>query len=349
MFDLKKLIRTNINALQPYSSARNEYSSAEGVFLDANENPYGQWNRYPDPYQTALKAELAKQKGINPNQILVGNGSDEIIDLLFRVFCIPGTDKALGFTPSYGMYAVSAAINDVELVTIPLTDSFDLDSEAAIELLKQKPIKLTFICSPNNPSGNAFTQAKIREVVQAAQGIVVLDEAYADFSEQGSWLELLPQFPNLVITQTMSKARGLAAARVGFAFASEEIIAVLNKVKPPYNVSELNQQTVLAALRNEESFAQQLEQIKNEKRKLERELALLPLVRKVYPSNANFLLVEVTDANRLYAQLVERNIIVRNRHKEVPNCIRISIGSATENEILLNALKQIENEESTVY
>ena len=349
MFDPEKLVRANIKALQPYSSARQEYPEQEGVFLDANENPYGQWNRYPDPYQTVLKNLLARQKGIAPQQIFVGNGSDEAIDLLFRIFCNPVKDKALGFSPSYGMYEVAAAINAVQLITIPLTPAFDIDSKAAEKAVKEEEVKLTFICSPNNPSGNAFSKEKIIALLRSARGIVVVDEAYADFSEKGSLLELIPLFPNLVIIQTMSKAHGLAAARVGFAFASAEIIEWMNKVKSPYNVSKLNQQAAIEALRDENSFINKLKLIRDEKARLEKELAELPSIIKIYPSDANFLLLEVADADRIYMALVRRKIIVRKRHPEVPNCIRISVGSAKENTLLIKTLKQIENEKSTVY
>lgn len=349
MFDLQKLVRANIKALQPYSSARQEYPEQKGVFLDANENPYGQWNRYPDPCQTELKNLLAQQKGIAPQHIFVGNGSDEAIDLLFRIFCNPGKDKALGFSPSYGMYEVAAAINAVELITIPLTSDFDIDNRAAERAMTREKVKLTFICSPNNPSGNAFSKEKIIALLRSAQGIVVVDEAYADFSDKGSLLELMPLFPNLVITQTMSKAHGLAAARVGFAFASAEIIEWMNKVKSPYNVSKLNQQAALEALQDQNSFLQKLKLIRDEKARLEKELAELPSVIKIYPSDANFLLLEVDRADLIYLALVRQKIIVRKRHPEVPNCIRISVGSAEENTLLIKALKQIENEKSTVY
>ena len=247
MFDLDKLARENIKALKPYSSARDEFSGKEGVFLDANENPFGVLNRYPDPYQTELKSILATQKRLPTNQVFVGNGSDEIIDLLFRIFCNPSKDKALTFSPTYGMYDVSAAINDIELMKLPLADSFDIDLANTKEILKKEIIKLTFICSPNNPTGNVFRRETIEEILKSTQGIVVIDEAYIDFSETNSCIDLIDTYPNLLVIQTMSKARGLASARIGFAFSNERVIELLNKVKPPYNVSGLNQQAAINA------------------------------------------------------------------------------------------------------
>ncbi|TNF49335.1 MAG: histidinol-phosphate transaminase [Bacteroidetes bacterium] len=349
MIDINNLVRMNIMNLQPYSSARDEFSGNEGVFLDANENPFGELNRYPDPYQRELKAVLANQKGIDTAQIFVGNGSDEVIDLLFRIFCNPGTDKALTFSPTYGMYDVSAAINAVELIKLPLTDSFQLDVDAAKELLKDCKIKLTFICSPNNPTGNAFPKEQIEAILQASQGIVVVDEAYVDFSEQGSMIDLINTYPNLVVSQTMSKARGLAAARVGFAFANTQIINLLNKVKPPYNVSLLNQKAALDALLDNETYTRNLQILQQEKERLNNLLNELKTVVKIYPSDANFLLAEFKDANATYQQLVDRKIIVRNRNSVVNNCIRITVGTPEENTLLINELKQLENEKSTVY
>lgn len=341
MIDINNLVRMNIRNLQPYSSARDEFSGNEGVFLDANENPFGELNRYPDPYQRELKAVLANQKGIDTAQIFVGNGSDEVIDLLFRIFCNPGTDKALTFSPTYGMYDVSSAINAVELIKLPLTDAFELDVDAAKELLKDSKIKLTFICSPNNPTGNAFPKEQIEAIVQAAQGIVVVDEAYVDFSEQGSMIDLINTYPNLIVSQTMSKARGLAAARVGFAFANTQIINLLNKVKPPYNVSLLNQKAALDALLDNEIYTRNLQILQQEKERLINLLNELKTVVKIYPSDANFLLVEFKDANATYQQLVDRKIIVRNRNSVVNNCIRITVGTPEENTLLINELKQL--------
>lgn len=349
MIDINALVRINIRNLQPYSSARDEFSGSEGVFLDANENPFGDLNRYPDPYQRELKAVLAKQKGIDTNQIFVGNGSDEVIDLLFRIFCNPGADQALTFSPTYGMYDVSASINDIELIKLPLTSAFQLNMDAAKEILKDSRIKLTFICSPNNPTGNSFPQEEIKEIVKTSQGIVVVDEAYVDFSEQGSMIDLINTYPNLVVSQTMSKARGLAATRVGFAFANSQIIDLLNKVKPPYNISLLNQKAATNALLDNDTYTANLRTLQQEKVQLKNQLNELKSVLRIYPSDANFLLVEFKDANTTYQQLVDRKIIVRNRNNVIHNCIRITVGTPGENAQLINELKQLENEKSTVY
>lgn len=349
MFELNKLVRTNILALSPYSSARDEFSGSEGVFLDANENPYGTLNRYPDPYQKELKDLLAGLKGVGRNEIFVGNGSDEVIDLLFRVFCDPGKDKALTFTPTYGMYDVSAAINAIEMIKVPLTNTFEIDLEQTLAKMDQSAVKLTFICSPNNPTGNAFPIEIIEKILQRNQGIVVIDEAYIDFSSTASAIQLIGSYPNLVVTQTMSKARGLAGARVGFAFANSAIINLLNKVKPPYNVSALNQRAAIDALSNEPGFEDQLQTILQERFRLSSELSGLSIVQKIYPSEANFLLVAFDNANTVYNELVERKIIVRNRNSVVQNCIRITVGTPEENTLLINTLKQLKNEKSTLY
>lgn len=349
MFELNKLVRTNILALSPYSSARDEFSGSEGVFLDANENPYGTLNRYPDPYQKELKDLLAGLKGVGRNEIFVGNGSDEVIDLLFRVFCDPGKDKALTFTPTYGMYDVSAGINAIEMIKVPLTSTFEIDLEQTLAKMDQSAVKLTFICSPNNPTGNAFPIEIIAKILQRNQGIVVIDEAYIDFSSTASAIQLIGSYPNLVVTQTMSKARGLAGARVGFAFANSAIINLLNKVKPPYNVSALNQRAAIDALYNEPGFEDQLQTILQERFRLSSELSGLSIVQKIYPSEANFLLVAFDNANTVYNELVERKIIVRNRNSVVQNCIRITVGTPEENTLLINTLKQLKNEKSTLY
>jgi len=349
MFELESVIRKNIMALLPYSSARDEFSGQAELFLDANESPFGSLNRYPDPYQSELKNKLATQRNLDEKMIFVGNGSDEVIDLLYRIFCEPKRDKALTFTPTYGMYDVSAGINDVELLKVPLTDDFDIDIETTKALLGAEQIKLTFICSPNNPTGNVFCQQKIETILQTSTGIVVIDEAYIDFSSTKSLVGLIDRYPNLVVLQTMSKARGLAAARVGFAFAARPIIELLNKVKPPYNVSLLNQQAALAALNNETDYCRNLQEILAEKETLYNFLEGLSSVQEVFPSAANFLLVRFNDADLIYQRLIERKIIVRNRNTLIRNCIRITVGSSTENQLLMNELKQLENEKSIVY
>ncbi len=341
MFELNRVVRPSIQKLKPYSSARDEYSGSASVFLDANENPFGELNRYPDPYQNELKELLAKEKGVQKGQIFIGNGSDEVIDLAFRIFCEPGIDQALTFAPTYGMYNVSAEINNVDLITDPLNENFEIDVDALKERIKNPLIKLIFVCSPNNPTGNLIDLNIIKSILQDFKGILVVDEAYIDFSSGDSAIRLIDQYPNLIVSQTFSKAWGLAAARVGVAYASDEIIQLYNKVKPPYNVSILNQQAAIKSLRNKEEFDRRRRAILEEKARLHKVLQTLDLVEKVYPSEANFFLVKVKDANQTYEELVNRKIIVRNRNKVIANCIRITIGSKEENDKLMDALKSI--------
>ena len=349
MFDLNKIVRKNILEMKPYSSARDEFSGSEGVFLDANENPYGHLNRYPDPYQNELKNAIAKQAGIKTNRIFVGNGSDEVIDLIFRIFCEPGKDKSLTFSPSYGMYDVSASINNIRMIKLPLTNDFQIDLAQSMEALKDSKIKVTLICSPNNPTGNAFPKEVVEQILRSSQSIVVIDEAYIDFSDTGSFIGLIDNYPNLIITRSMSKAWGLAAARIGYAFSNEAIIQLLNKVKPPYNVSLLNQKEAIKSLKDPNRFKTNIQYILEEKQQLIEKLNSMALVKKIYPSDANFLLVQFTDADRIYEELIDRQIIVRNRNSVVRNCIRITVGTREENRLLLNALKRIEDEKSLVY
>ncbi len=340
MSSIQALVRPNIINLKAYSSARDEFSGQLGVFLDANENPFGRLNRYPDPHQTQLKEQLAILKQVTAKNVFIGNGSDEVIDVLYRVFCSPEKDHVILCPPTYGMYEVSAQINGVGIINIPLDAQFQLQSEKILAANNHdQTAKLLFLCSPNNPTGN--TLFAIDEVLQSFQGIVVVDEAYIDFSRTPSYLEKLQAYPNLVIMQTFSKARGLAAARVGVAYASEEIVQYMNKVKPPYNVSKLNQEAALEALAQEAQFQQHVNHILEQRAWLEQELKNLKLVRKIYPSDANFLLLEVTDANRIYADLVSRQVITRNRHSLVENCIRITVGHETENQKLIDELKKI--------
>ena len=340
MIDIKKLVRKNILNLSPYSSARDEFSGAEGVFLDANENPKGSYNRYPDPHQTALKEVVAKVKSVSSENVFIGNGSDEAIDLIFRTFANPGKDKVIVCPPTYGMYEVSANINDVEIINIPLLPDFQLDKQAILKTIVQDVnIKLIFICSPNNPTGNLIEG--IEEIIEKFNGIVIVDEAYIDFSPESTKVPLINKYPNVIVLQTLSKAWGLAGIRVGFAFAQTEIIALLNKIKAPYNISTLNQQQALSKLSNLEEFETQRKEILAERDRLETELLALPMVQKIYPSSANFLLVEVTDANRMYNELVNKKVIVRNRHTVIKNCIRITVGTKQENNILLTELKDI--------
>jgi histidinol-phosphate aminotransferase len=339
MFDITKTVRANILNLEPYSSARDEFEGSEGIFLDANENPFGDLNRYPDPFQKTLKEKLSEVKSIPAENIFLGNGSDEIIDLCFRVFCEPGKDKALTFEPTYGMYEVSAAINNVTLTKVPLDENFQIDTEAANPLLVDKNLKLIFICSPNNPTGNSIKA--VEYILQNFSGIVVVDEAYIDFADSDSISGKLDMHPNLIVLQTLSKAWGLAAVRLGIAYAGKDIIKYLNKVKPPYNISTLNQSAALTALQNIQTFNSRRDIILDEKDKLLTELQKLNFVLKVYPSETNFFLVEVTDADAIYNQLIVGKIIIRNRNKIVKNCLRITIGSPAENEALLGELKNI--------
>jgi histidinol-phosphate aminotransferase len=335
MDNINNLIRKNIRSLKPYSSARDEYKSNQGIFLDANENPFGNLNRYPDPYQWRLKQILSSQKKVAVKNIVVGNGSDEIIDLVQRVFCEPGEDKIIICPPTYGMYEVYANINNVAIISIPLTNNFQLNTEA---ILAQNA-KVLYLCSPNNPTGNALDN--LEYIIDNFNGIVFLDEAYIDFSESPSLISKINQYPNLIISQTFSKARGLAAVRVGIAYANEAIIAVMNKVKPPYNVSQLNQEAAVLALADEANFKSNIALIKLEREKLKKALLELDFVVKIYPSEANFLLVEMENATAIYNSLIGQQIITRNRSAVVGNTIRITIGTPRENEQLVYALQLI--------
>ncbi len=338
MFNPDQIARKNILALKPYSSARDEYSGSDGIFLDANENPYGTLNRYPDPHQQALKAKISLQKSIPAENIFLGNGSDEIIDLLIRIFCEPGKDKIMALTPTYGMYSVSAAVNDVTLIEIPLDKQFQPDITSITPVLEDANCKIIFLCSPNNPTGNCLEPDSIRYILSRFKGIVVIDEAYIDFTTQPSWSKQLAAYPNLVVMQTFSKAWGLAAARVGLGFGSAGIIQLLNKVKPPYNISGPNQEAVLQAL---DKGQQNLADILAERTVLQKALEEITAVKKIYPTEANFILFEVADANDTYEKLVHQKIIARNRHSVVRNCIRVTVGSPGENSSFITALKTI--------
>lgn len=340
--NIKNIVRPNIVALKPYSSARDEFTGTEGVFLDANENPFGELNRYPDPYQRALKKKLSELKNIDNANIFIGNGSDEVIDLAFRIFCNPGADKALAFSPTYGMYDVSASINDVELIKLPLNEAFQIDLNALKPHLKNESIKLIFICSPNNPTGNSIHQKDIEYILQNFKGIVIIDEAYIDFSESNSLIKLINEYNNLIISQTFSKAWGLASARVGTAYTNPEIISYYNKVKPPYNVSKVNQQAALDALDNYRGYEQNLQTILKEKERLKSEFQKINFIKKIYPSDANFLLIQVENANQLYDDLVSKKIITRNRNNVIKDCVRITVGTPQENEQLIEALKTLQ-------
>jgi len=343
MFKLEDITRENIKELTPYSSARDDFKGEATTWLDANENPFGKFNRYPDPYQRKLKQKLSKLKGVSNKNIFIGNGSDEVIDLAFRIFCNPGVDKALTFSPTYGMYSVSAAINNIELIEVPLNESFQINLEATNPYLKDDNLKLIFICSPNNPTGNIIKKEEIEKILNNFNGIVVIDEAYIDFSDTASYIELINQYPNLIVSQTLSKAWGLASARIGLAYANQETIALFNKVKPPYNVSEPNQKLALDTIENSIEFDNYKNIILKERTRLKTCLADFVFVKKIYPSDSNFILVEVTAADRVYNDLILEGIVIRNRNKVIPNCIRISIGTIEENDKLLKALKKIKS------
>ncbi|MDZ7650043.1 MAG: histidinol-phosphate transaminase [Cytophagales bacterium] len=344
MFELEKWVRKNVLKLKPYSSARDDFKGTASVYLDANENPHtALYNRYPDPHQHKLKQKIsALKKGIPVNQIFLGNGSDEPIDLMIRAFCEPGIDNVLIPQPTYGMYTVSAEINNVAIKIVKLTADFDLDVES-IKKSWNDHTKLIFLCSPNNPSGNLLSVDKIIQILKDFKGIVIVDEAYIDFTNFPGFIPMLNQFPNLVVLQTLSKAWGLAALRVGMCFASSEIIAILNKIKPPYNISIVSQTAAEEGLDNEALKNEWVVKIIAERNKLERELQKIKIVKKIFPSDANFLLVKVTQAKDVYQKLVERGIIVRDRSNVIlcEDCLRITIGTEEENRTLINELNVI--------
>jgi len=341
MFDINLLVRDNVRALIPYSSARDEFHGKEGVFLDANENPYGKLNRYPDPYQKELKSQISRIKKVPEENIFLGNGSDEIIDLAYRTFCRPGIDKALAFTPTYGMYEVCAGINDITFIKVPLTDKFQIDKDKAASALDDPFLKLIFICSPNNPTGNSINYADIESVIAGSRCIVLIDEAYSDFSGNQSFKNMTDKYPNLIVMQTFSKAFGLAAARIGMAFTNQQIVKYFNKLKPPYNISSLNQKAAIRQLIKYEKSMDQVRRIIRERERLKEALGKLKIVEKIFPSDANFLLVKIRDPDYVYNTLVERNIIVRNRSRIIPGCLRITVGTRSENNRLLTELNRI--------
>ncbi|HEX7494484.1 MAG TPA: histidinol-phosphate transaminase, partial [Bacteroidales bacterium] len=330
MVNINKLVRENVIRLTPYSSARDEFNGKSGIFMDANENPYGKLNRYPDPYQKDLKKAISKVKGIEEEKIFLGNGSDEIIDLCFRIFCNPGIDKVLTFTPTYGMYQVSASVNDIEVIRIPLNENYQINMHKVSPLFSDKNMKLIFICSPNNPTGNAMNYSDVEKIVSDFKGIVVIDEAYIDFSDKPSFIRLIGRYPNLIIMQTFSKAFGLAAARIGMAFSNPSVIRYFNKLKPPYNISTINQKAVLGKLERIEEYNTQVFKIKKERERLSSNLIKMKITEKVFPSDANFLLVKVKNADYIYKTLVNKNIITRNRSSVIENCLRITIGKKSE-------------------
>ena len=343
-FQLNNLLRENIKNLSPYSSARDEFSGEAKVFLDANENSLGSpltkwYNRYPDPYQHAVKGAISKIKGITSEHIFLGNGSDECIDLLYRCFCEPKKDNVIICPPTYGMYEVSANINDVEIRKAPLLENFQLDL-IHLENLVDANTKLLWICSPNNPTGNSINREDILTVLNNFNGIVVIDEAYINFAKQKSFIQELTEYPNLIVMQTFSKAWGLAALRLGMAFASTEIIAVMNKVKPPYNINQATQDLALKALEEVEQVNDMIKELVDMRDALMEVFEQIPIVESVFPSDANFILVKIKDVRKIYEYLLTKGIVVRDRSnvKLCDNCLRITIGTEQENTLLVDAL-----------
>ena len=344
-FDVNRLVRESVRKLQPYSSARDEYVSdgSEMIFLDANENPFDNGvNRYPDPYQRSLKSVLSEQKGLTEQQILLGNGSDEVLDLIYRAFCEPNQDNIITLPPTYGMYKVLAGINAVENREVLLTKDFEPNVTEILKVADSNS-KLLFICSPNNPTGNAFQKKEIKELLESFNGLVVVDEAYIDFSNDESWVNELNQYPNLIVTQTLSKAYGLAGIRLGICYASEEIIGILNKIKPPYNVNQLTQQRALQRVLHQDLVKQEVKQILDEREELTKALKDLEFVAALYPTDANFVLAKVDDANKRYQQLLEKQVVVRNRSTQplCENTLRFTVGTPEENKKLIAILKEL--------
>ena len=353
-FDVQQLVRENIKNLKPYSSARHEFTGKASVFLDANENAYGsplpsllgegvgvRYNRYPDPLQWQLKFQLAKIKGVPAENIFIGNGSDEVIDLAYRIFCNPQKDTVIICPPTYCMYQVSAAINDVAIRKVNLINDFQLDVEGILNAT-DATTKLLFICSPNNPTGNNMNRADVEVLLNNFPGIIIIDEAYINFSNQKTFIQELTEYPNLIVMQTLSKAWGLAALRLGLCFASMDIIDIFNKVKPPYNINEASQQIALEALQQTDKVNNWIKEVVQQTALLSKVLNEFSFVQKVYPTNANFILIKVNDADALYQYLADKEIVVRNRTKEVlcQNCLRITIGTPEENKNLLAILKK---------
>lgn len=340
--NIENLIRENIKILKPYSSARDEYkaSGSKMVFLDANENPYENGvNRYPDPKQKDVKTALGKVKNCSPENMVLGNGSDEILDLIFRAFCEPKQDNIIILPPTYGMYKVLADINDIEVKEVLLSTSFQPKADEILATANQNS-KILFLCSPNNPTGNSFDEATVEKLLKEFKGIIVIDEAYTDFSGQESWLNRLEEFPNLIITQTLSKAYGMAGIRLGICYASRTIVDILNRIKPPYNVNLLTQSYALERIEDQEGVALEIEQIKKSKVELNNALKAVSFVKEIFPSDANFILARVDDANKRYNQLIEKGIVIRNRTTQplCENCLRFTVGTDMENQKLIEAL-----------
>lgn len=344
-FNLHNLLRENIKLMKPYSSARDEYkdATAEMVFIDANENPFENGlNRYPDPQQSILKQQFSEIKNIPPKQILLGNGSDEVLDLIFRAFCEPNQDEIITLPPTYGMYGVLANLNAVKNIEIELNNNFQPQVDAILNAVNDRT-KLLFLCSPNNPTANSFNAELIEELIKQFPGIVVIDEAYVDFSNEESWLRRLDAFPNLIVTQTLSKAYGLAGIRLGICYASAEITRILNKIKPPYNINVLTQTQAVERLKNLDKVEKEVTEILTERSKLQTELQKVNFVHIIYESDANFILLKVDDANKRYDQLINLGIVVRNRTTQplCENCLRLTVGTKDENNKLIEILKSL--------
>ena len=347
-FDLTRLVRANVAALKPYSSARDEFKTQgqEMIFLDANENPNDNGlNRYPDPQQCEVKKELADFREVPVENILLGNGSDEVLDLIFRAFCEPGHDNIITLPPTYGMYKVLADINNIENREVLLNEDFEPDVTQILNAVDENT-RIIFLCSPNNPSGNSFDEDKVCAILDSFDGLVLIDEAYIDFSNKDSWLKKLEFFPNLIVTQTFSKAFGLAGIRLGALYASEEIIAILNKIKPPYNVNQQTQNQALKSLSDIQNIKSQVSEILKERDRLFEELVEVDFIKKLYPSDANFILLKVDDANRRYDEMIKKGIVLRNRSSQplCENCLRITVGTKEENSQLIKAFKELDNE-----
>jgi len=342
--DIEILFRDNIKKIVPYSTARDEYKGKKvDIYLDANENPFDtDLNRYPDPHQKLLKEKISEIQRIPVENIFLGNGSDEAIDLIIRAFCRPGIDKIMIHPPTYGMYQVAAQTNDNEVIKVNLTHDFQLNVNEILSQSNEK-LKVFFICSPNNPTGNTFATNDIEQILKELNTIVVIDEAYINFSDKESWTKRLDEFPNLIVMQTLSKAWGLAGIRLGMAFASERIIEVLSRIKLPYNLNVLTQQTALKCLNNIEQYNQNLALIKNERERLSGELRNLPIVQKIYPSDGNYILCKFNNANETYNYLMNKGVIVRNRSNQLhcENCLRITVGTPEDNIMLIKYLEEL--------
>ena len=345
MFEIENFIRENVKLMDAYSSARDDFTEVADIYLDANENPFDNGiNRYPDPYQNKLKECISELKSVSKKNILLGNGSDEVLDLIFRAFCEPKQDNAICTPPTYGMYRVLAALNNIDLKPSFLRLDFGFNVNDILDQIDHNT-KLILLCSPNNPSGNSIKELQVKKLLDGSGCLGVIDEAYIDFSKKNSYLNLLNIYPNLIIIQTLSKAWGMAGIRLGICYASEEIISVLNKIKPPYNVNVLTQKRAIEGLQNMESFNSNLEQILKEKEKLKVAMEKINFVKLIYPSDANFWLIKVDDANKRYKQFLKEGIVVRNRTNEIlcKNCLRITVGTPKENTELIEIFKQLES------